>query len=233
MLWSGGLETHRRHAVIDPTLVSILGLLVQTPVEAPNTPVSRVYTLDSFRVEEHGAASKLICKCGRYHALLVATADLEKAHPVAGLYACPICLEELRQARSPSDKIAVWFRQNRYALTPDQHVYLPCTFARLVDATDKTIMRPRRFVFAKFNNVTLSEKDKILTTCGDPDCVNPHHMLRAASPATKVTPAMLADVKTWISKRATNQMIQKLLIEKYNRKFSMRTITNIKRSALA
>lgn len=233
MLWLGELQAHTKHAMIDPVLVSILGLLVQTPVEPSDTPVSRVYTLDSFRVEEHGATSKLICKCGRYHALLVATTDLEKAHPVAGLYACPLCLEELRQARSPSDKIAVWFRQNKYAITPDQHVHLPCTFARLVDATDKTIMRPRRFVYAKFNNVTLSEKDKILTTCGDPDCVNPHHMLRAASPATKVTPAMLADVKTWISKRATNQMIQNLLAEKYNRKFSMRTITNIKKSALA
>jgi hypothetical protein len=219
--------------MFNPVLVSILGLLVQTAVEPAKGPVSRVYTLDSFRVEERGDASTLTCKCGRHEEILIATQDLERAHPVAGLYACPICLEELRAARSASDKVAVWFKQNRLALTPDQHVYLPCSFARLVDATDKTIMRPRRFVYTKFHNVVLSEKDKIMTTCGDAECVNPHHMMVAASPATKVTPEMREDVKTWISKNLKTRVIKQLLHAKYNKDLSIRTITNIKKSVLA
>lgn len=219
--------------VIDPTLVSVLGLLVQTLPDDPQGPVSRSYALDSFRVDEYATTSVLTCKCGRHPSLLIANKDLAKAHPVAGLYACPICLEELRNARSPSDKVAVWFRQNRLSLSAEQHVYLPCSFARLVDSTDKTIMRPRRFVYAKYHNTVLSEKDKILTTCGDAECLNPLHMMLAASPAAKVTPAMREDVKTWISNKATSQMIQNLLLKKYNRKFSIRTITNIKKSVLA
>ena len=217
----------------NPVLVSVLGLLVQTPVDTPNGLVSKLYTLDSFRVEEYGDVSSLTCKCGRHKAIYVATSDLQRAHPVLGLYACPICLEELRAARSPSDKVAVWFRQNRLALNPNQHIYLPCSFARLVDSTDKTIMRPRRFVYAKFYNVTLSDADKILTTCGETECVNPYHMMLAASPATIVTPEMREDVKTWVARKIRNKTIQELLRTKYNKDLSLRTITNIKKSVLA
>lgn len=219
--------------MFNPVLVSVLGLLVQTPVDPPKGMVSKSYTLDSFRVEEYGSVASLTCKCGRHEAIHVAASDLERAHPVLGVYACPICLEELRAARSPSDKVGVWFKQNRLALTPDQHIYLPCSFARLVDSTDKTIMRPRRFVYAKFYNVTLSDADKILTTCGETECVNPYHMMLAASPATKVTPEMREDVKTWVARKIRNKTIQELLKTKYNKNLSLRTITNIKKSVLA
>ncbi len=216
---------------MNQTLIAVFGLLNQTPITPPTGPVSNQYSLDSLQVEERGDAATLVCKCGRSEPFHVAVADLQRAHRVQGLYACPLCLDELRQARSPSDKVAVWFRQNRSCLTPDQHIYLPCSFARLIDATEKTVMRPRRFVFAKFNNLTLSDKDKILTTCGDAECVNPHHMMLAASPATKVTPAIREDVKTWIAKHVPRQRIQELVETKYNRKLSLRTITNIKNSA--
>jgi hypothetical protein len=220
-------------SMFNPILVSVLGLLVQTPVKAPEGPVSKLYTLDSFQVVERGDVSSLDCKCGRHETIHVATSDLERSHPVLGVYACPICLEELRAARSPSDKVAVWFKQNRLALTPDQHIFLPCTFARLVDSTDKTIMRPRRFVYAKFHGVALSDADKILTTCGEAECVNPYHMMLAASPATKVTPEMREDVRTWVARKIRNKTIQELLKSKYNRDLSLRTITNIKKSVLA
>jgi hypothetical protein len=219
--------------MVDPVLISVFGLLVQTPAKPPTRSISRVYTLDSFEVDEYDDISVLTCKCARHEPILIATDDLSRAHRVAGLFACPVCLEELKGARSPSDKVAVWFKQNRHTLTADQHVYLPCSFARLVDATDKTIMRPRRFVFAKFHNVMLSEQDKIMTTCGDTECVNPYHMMVAASPATKVTPEMREDVKTWISSKVKNKTIQQLLKTKYNRDLSLRTITNIKKSVLA
>ncbi len=232
MLSSGELRVTLYAAMVDPVLISVFGLLVQTPALPPTKSISRVYTLDSFEVDEYQDTSVLTCKCARHEPILIATQDLERAHRVAGLYACPICLEELRGARSPSDKVAVWFKQNRHTLTPDQHVYLPCSFARLVDATDKTIMRPRRFVFSKYHDVMLSERDKILTTCGDTECVNPYHMMLAASPATKVTPEMREDVKTWISKRIKNKTIQQMLKTKYNRDLSLRTITNIKKSVL-
>lgn len=215
---------------MNPALISVFGLLSQTSVTKPNGPISNRYSLDSFFVEERGDAATLVCKCGRSQPFHLAVVDLERAHRVQGLYACPLCLEELKQARSPSDKVAVWFRQNRPCLTPDQHIYLPCSFARLIDATEKTVMRPRRFVFAKFNNLTLSDKDKILTTCGDAECVNPHHMMLAASPATKVTPAIREDVKTWIARHISRRRIQELVETKYNRKLSLRTITNIKNS---
>ncbi len=233
MLSLGELPVTGCTSMVDPVLISVFGLLVQTPAKPPTHSISRVYTLDSFEVDEYQDISVLTCKCARHEPILVATRDLERAHRVCGLYACPICVAELKAARSPSDKVAVWFKQNRHTLTADQHVYLPCSFARLVDATDKTIMRPRRFVFAKFHNVLLSERDKILTTCGDTECVNPYHMMLAASPATKVTPEMREDVKTWISRKIKNKTIQQLLKTKYDRDLSLRTITNIKKSVLA
>lgn len=218
---------------MDLNLISIFGLLDQTAADLPEGPVLKSYSLDSFHVDETNDTATLVCKCGRSEPLYVTVADLARAHRVQGLYACALCLEELRQARSPSDKVAVWFRQNRPNLSPNNHIYLPCSFARLVDATEKTIMRPRRFVYAKFHNVTLSDKDKILTTCGDTECVNPHHMMLASSPATKVTPAVREDVKVWIAKHIPRSQIQSMIETKYNLKVSLRTITNIKNSALA
>lgn len=218
---------------MDLELISIFGLLSQTQPNAPKGPVSNSYSLDSFYVEEIAGVATLRCKCNRSAPLCVIVDDLRKAHRVQGLYACALCLGELREARSPSDKVAVWFRQNRPSLSADKHVYLPCTFARLIDGTEKTIMRPRRFVYAKFNNVSLSDKDKILTTCGDAECVNPLHMMLAASPATKVTPAMREDVKTWIAKHIPRTQIQAMIENKYNRRVSLRTITNIKNSVPA
>jgi hypothetical protein len=58
-------------------------------------------------------------------------------------------------------------------------------------------------------------------------------MMVAASPATKVTPEMREDVRTWISRKIKNKTIQQLLKTKYNRDLSLRTITNIKKSVLA
>lgn len=218
---------------MDLDLISIFGLLDSCRPKPPEGSVSSSYSLDSFLVDETPTVATLRCKCGRSAPLYVAVEDLRRAHRVQGLYACSLCLSELREARSPSDKVAVWFRQNRPSLTHEAHIYLPTSFARLMDATEKTVMRPRRFVYAKFNNVSLSDKDKILTTCGDVECVNPLHMMLAASPAAKVTPAMREDVKTWIAKHIPRSQIQDMIESKYNRRVSLRTITNIKNSVPA
>jgi hypothetical protein len=58
-------------------------------------------------------------------------------------------------------------------------------------------------------------------------------MMLTASPATKVTPEMREDVKTWVARKVRNKTIQELLKTKYNRSLSLRTITNIKKSVLA
>lgn len=215
-------------------LVSVFGLVVQTPVtdqELEETP-DRTYDLDAFKADQFGAWTRLTCKCGRSKPEIVATADLERAHRVCGRYACQRCLQEDRDAKSASDQVSAWLAQNRPALNPHEHLFLPKQFQRLVDK-DGTIMRPRRFVYSKFYDVELATRDKVMPTCGCDDCVNPYHMMRTLSPATKITPQMKEDVKLWLSKRMSHKMIQLLLETKYSCTISLRTITNLKKSVLA
>ena len=214
-------------------LVTVFGLLEPTPVEAPDPLVQKIYTLDSFAVSVHGEVASLSCRCARTEPYLLAAADLERIHPASGLYACSVCLEEIRSARTPSDRIAVWFAQNRSSIVKDQHLYLPKSFQRLVDTEEGVIMRPRRFVYAKFFDLALKQCDKVLNTCGDPHCVNPYHMMLASSPATKMTPDMRKDVHTWLTRNVAPRVIQQMLEIKYSRSFSLRTITNLKKSLLA
>lgn len=217
---------------ITPTvdLVSIFGLLEPHPVKPPDPAVQKTYTLDSFAVAIHGETALLTCRCRRSEPYRVAVEDLSRIHPASGLYACSRCLNELREARTPSDKIAVWFNQNRPFVTKDQHLYLPESFQRLVDRGKNVIMRPRRFVYSKFFGVTLTQKDKVLQTCTDPHCVNPLHMMVCASAATKLTPDMKKDVELWLLQNIKPQVVRQLLEIKYSRSLSLRTITNLRKS---
>ena len=211
-------------------LVAVFGLLEPAPIEAPDPVVQKTYTLDSFAVSIHEGVVSFECACKRSEPYLLAVADLDRIHPPSGHYACALCLNELRNARTTAERVAVWFLQNRPSIAKDQHLYLPETFKRLIDAEEGVIMRPRRFVYAKFHNVALTQRDKVLSTCGDPHCVNPYHMMLAASSATKMTPDMKKDVQTWHSNQVSPRVIQQLLEIKYSRSFSLRTITNLKKS---
>lgn len=232
MLSFGELQSTPYQFMNPLDLVTVFGLLEPTPVKPLRPVVQRTYTLDSFIVHDDGDTAALNCKCCRSEPYLLASADLGRIHPALGLFACSICLNELRNARTPSDKIAVWFLQNRPSIAKDQHLYLPNTFQRLVDTEEGVIMRPRRFVYAKFFNVVLQQRDKVLNTCGDPQCVNPYHMMIAASTAAKMTPDMKKDVHSWFTNKVNPRTIQQLLEIKYNRSFSLRTITNLKKSLL-
>jgi hypothetical protein len=214
------------------TLISVFGLLLPIDPGEPQGEILHTETLDHFRVDTYANAKALTCKCRRFNQICLHPDDFKKIRPVSGLFACPICLTELKTAKSDSDRIAAWFAQNRHEITQDAHLYLPSTFSRLVDSHDKILMRPRRFVFAKFYGVELSSKDKILTTCGDPECINPYHMMRAKSPAAKVTPEIRLDVLTWTQKNLPNQMIKDLIEIKHNKSLSLRTISTIKNSVL-
>ena len=232
MLVLGDYQSSKNKIVLNPTLVSVFGLTVQTSVTEETflgPPVT--YELDSYEVKDYGVVSELTCSCSRTTPQIVASEDLLRAHRVTGFYACPTCQEEDKNAHSSSDHIAVWIAQNRTRINETEHLYLPSVFKRLVDK-EGTIMRPRRFIYSKFHGVKLSTKDKILNTCSDTQCINPYHMMHSLSPATKVTPQMKEDIHAWVHKKISNRLIQSLLTTKYHKQISLRTITNLKRSVL-
>lgn len=217
----------------DQTFLRIFGLLFPSDPGEPQGEILQTDFLDHFRVDTYENAQALSCKCGRFNVICLHPEDFKKIRPVSGLYACPVCLDEIKTARTDSDRVAIWFRQNKATLRPEPHVHIPEAFSRLMSSSDKILMRPRRFVYSKFYDVELARKDKILTTCGDPNCVNPYHLMRAKSPAAKVTPEIKEDVLAWTQKRLSNQMIRDLLEEKHKKSLSIRTISKIRSSALA
>jgi hypothetical protein len=214
-------------------LAAVFGLLESDPIPKPTGATKTQYILDSLTVEEKTDGCVYTCKCQRSLPLYLSLKDSKRIRPPLGIFACSICLNELRNARGSSDQVAVWFAQNRLALTDNQHFYLPKPLQRLVDRTEGVIMRPRRFVYAKFYGVSLNKSDKILTTCGDVNCVNPYHLMIATSPATKITPQMKEDVRLWLAKSTNSKVIRELLQTKYNLSISLKTITNLKKSLLA
>lgn len=215
-------------------LIGIFGLLHAELLPVPDgREPDQIFNLDHFTVKTFGETAVFVCKCARTEPFALSEHLIDRIKRICGTYACPICVQELKSARSGSGKVRVWFNQNRSQLTPEAHLYLPTGVVRLIDLQDKTIMRPRRFIFSNFYNVELRQKDKILNTCGDPNCVNPYHMMRAASAAAKVTPAMREDVLHWSYNQIKPQEIRELLQKKYQITISLRTITNIKKSSLA
>ena len=216
---------------LDP-YVSVFGLLVRTPPDPPEGPVLKEYTLDSFRVVEQAKTVTLHCKCGRSESLLLSLADVSRIHPVHGFYACPKCLYELQAAHTVAQKVSVWLRQNNSAITAREHLRLPNNLTRFMDPESRLATRPRRFIYSSYFDVDLSSKENIVSTCSDPHCVNPLHCQIASSPATKVTTQMIEDVAKWIQKGISNKTLQELIEIKYGISLSMRSINNIKRSAL-
>jgi hypothetical protein len=213
----------------DPVeLALVFGLLDSKPVKSSNQQLKKVYTLDYFRVTEYETYAEFVCKCGRSKPYTLEIKDLSKIRSSFGFFGCYHCLLEVKEAHSYSDKISTWIIQNKADINKTAHLYIPEGFSRLIDK-DK-IMRPRRFVYSKFFDVTLSKEQKILCTCNDTNCVNPYHMMVAASAATKITPDIKKDVFTWFSKNISPRVIQQMLEMKYNLSVSLKTITNLKNS---
>ena len=173
---------------------------------------------------------ELTCSCGRSNPYVLDIQDFSKVHPASGSFACEICVHENKNATSTSDKIGVWFNQNKKNISKDSHLHFPGLSQRLLDREDKKIMRPRRFVYTKFFSVTLGKHQKILCVCDDESCINPYHMMVAASAATKVTPDMKRDVQLWFSKNVSPRVVQEMLKIKYNHSVLLKTIMNLKKS---
>jgi hypothetical protein len=90
-------------------LVAVFSLLEPAPVDALDPIVQKTYTLDSFTVSIHGGVASFECACRRSEPYLLAVADLDRIHPPSGHYACALCLNELRNARTTAERVAVWF----------------------------------------------------------------------------------------------------------------------------
>ena len=212
--------------------VAVFGLIVRTPPDPPEGPVLKEYDLDSFRVVEQAKTATLHCKCRRSDPFTLSLADLSRIHPVRGFYACPTCLQELHSARTVAQKVAVWLRQNNPSITPLKHLFLPNNLTRFMDPESRLATRPRRFIYSSYYDVDLSSKENIISTCDEPHCVNPLHCQIANSPATKITSQMVEDTAKWIQRGISNKTLQELIEIKYRVSLSMRSINNIKRSAI-
>jgi hypothetical protein len=211
-------------------LIALFGLLEPKILTEFNDEELEVTHLGSFYVRSGHHAVELTCNCGRSKPYVLDKHDFTKIHPASGSFACEICVDENKNATSTSDKISVWFNQNKKNISKESHLHFPGLNQRLLDKEDKKIMRPRRFVYTKFFDVTLGKHQKILCACGDESCINPYHMMVAASAAAKVTPDMKKDVQLWFSKNVSPRVVQEMLKIKYNHSVSLKTITNLKKS---
>lgn len=208
-------------------LTHYLGILDPTPVQPPEGVSLERREFGNFELAVFGKDALLDCACGRHEPIPVAVADLQRASPVQGLMACPVCVRDSRAARSRTQMVEAWVRRRRKAIRQAEHLYLPESLQRFV--ADGQLMRPRRYVYQVFFNKKLNSDDHVLSTCGDQFCLNPYHMMLGRSPARKVSPQMKSDITLWINNNASTQTILELLKTKYGKSLSARTVQLIKK----
>ena len=143
-------------------LIALFGLLEPKILTEFNDEELETTDLGSFYVRSGHHAVELTCNCGRSKPYVLDKHDFTKIHPASGSFACEICVDENKNATSTSDKISVWFNQNKKNISKESHLHFPGLNQRLLDKEDRKIMRPRRFVYTKFFDVTKQGNDYIL-----------------------------------------------------------------------
>jgi len=213
-----------------PTLSPLtlcLGVLDPIPIQIPQEPPKETYRWGNFLVHAWDEAATLTCLCGRSEKIPAALEDLKKASGLHGIEACEICIKEYKACKSRTQHVEAWIRRNRFGIQKDQHLYLPENLKRFV--SEGQIMRPKRCVYQTHHGVDLGPEDHVLSTCGDPACLNPYHMMVGKSPARKITPQMQSDITEWLNLKIKTKTIVELLNRKYQRKVSLRTIQLIQK----
>lgn len=212
-------------------LFTVFGLLEPTPPKKPRGEPLKSFKLDSLRVSEYRSVLSCKCACGRSEPLLLAPDDFKKITRLNQLYACPLCIQEFKNAKTTKEKLEVWLRQNRQEIESQQHLYLPKHTKILFDTSSGTTIRTKRAVYQAFFDVPLAPDHFVLSKCNDEFCINPYHLMAARSPASKITPEMKQDVIVWSSTLGWSTLkIQHQIEQKYGRSVSKRSISSIKRS---
>lgn len=187
--------------------------------------------LGSFKYVQTQNHIVLKCQCGRQtQPYLIKKTLFDRVYPTQGKFACAICLLEQRSAKTIKDHLKLVLAQNKDKIEKNAHLVLDFPSDKIYDPVKQQMVRIKRLVYELYYNVELDKNQKVLVTCGNKNCVSPEHLLVAASPATKVTPEMRNDIKTWASNKMSNTTIQNLVSQKYQRSISLRTIINVKKS---
>lgn len=214
-------------------LVSIFGLIRPAPLDLSASLICKKYKLDYFLVTEYKNNVVLRCQCGRSESLELHPDDLQRAYRVHGLYACPVCLAELRNTKTTGDRFRVWLKQHSLLIAEGRHIHAPTHITKVFNHTSDKNQRVKRFIFSEYYSAELTSEDKILTKCEDPCCVNPLHLQCAASPATKLTPEIISEIFKCTQKKVSNLTIQQLILMRHKRSLSIRTILKVKKELSA
>jgi hypothetical protein len=206
------------------------GLLDAVAQDVPQGAPDTSEQLDYLRIDHHGGVVVATCQCRRTPPLALLRKDFDRRCKLASHYACPVCVAELKGSltASSADRFNFWLSQHRYVIDPVEHLYASVLPSRMTDQLDGTQMRPRRFIYSRFYGVELSSKDNVMMTCGDANCLNPHHMHVTTSPAQRVTLQMHKDIAEWAKRKLTNRTIQELLEIRHGQSVSIRTISSLK-----
>lgn len=215
-------------------LPAIFGLLDTEPGLSPdlnNLNFQNAQTLDSFEYVKTPTHVALKCTCGRQKELyLIKNSLFDRVFPTQGRFACEVCLTEQREAKTIKDHLKLVLNQNKTKIEENSHLVLDFSTDKVYDPVKKQMVRIKRMIYELYHDVELHKDQKILVTCGNKKCVCPRHLLAATSPAVKVTPEMKNDIQTWVLSRVSNNAIQKLISQKYQKSISLRTIINVKKS---
>lgn len=215
-------------------LSSVFGLLdTETSTDVPTSTLdfSNAARLDLFKYVRTNNYIALKCSCNRQNEpYFIKQSLFDRIFPTQGQFACEICLNDKRNAKTIKDQIQLALIQNDELIQKGHHLLLDFPNDKIYDPVKQQMVRVRRIVYELYYNIKLESNKHVLTVCDNKNCLCPSHLLAALSPAVKVTPDMQSDIHAWSAKKLPNQTIKELIQQKYQKSVSLRTIINIKKS---
>lgn len=208
----------------------LLGLMNPKPVTPPRGEPLETLQVDSLEVQLWPCAARLRCSCGRTTALLIDRGDWEASESPYGRYHCHVCQREAQEAKTHAKRLNAWLERSPF--TDDQHVVLPKPLQNVRSGNGETT-RIKRYVYETFHKVSLNPKQVVLSSCKVENCINPKHLYVAGSSARKVTPEIQEFIEECLRAHQKNQKIATEVLNRFNVKLSVRTISNLKKELRA
>jgi hypothetical protein len=203
-----------------------LGLVEPTSVDRFDGPILRSDFWGDYYEERTSTTARLTCGCGRSEPLLLTLRDRARITELQPIRACPLCVQEFKDAKSRSAQVTAWLTRTR-AQQKNHHIYFPFEATRLVKGSK--ILRPRRLVYEVYYKVDLSTSDRVVCSCGDSECMNPLHLGLVKNPAQKLTPHIKEEIKQWLTKKMKTSVVTQVVKQKYGISITQRTVQRLNR----
>ena len=213
--------------------MALLGLLEPPIPDEPSGAPHTVNRVGNWDVSHFSDAVKWQCRCDRSPPILLRPQDSERVLlPYDGVHACEVCRDQIKSARTKSQRFAAWIEQHRAVLDPSACLEFPFKTEAPSTPTRQRYSRTRKFIFEQFWKKTVGPDHYVHLRCKNELCINPYHLCLTKLPNptfAKLSPKGRRLIQILDQRGLSTTAIRVLLREKLSIELSERSIARIRR----